>query len=64
MVGDGAGVATEEADAVGVAIGRGALVLDGGLAGVMRSGDADRVVGTDLAGAVGRAGTGETVDAC
>ena len=65
---DGAGVTTEEGDVVGTTVGCGVVVLDAGLAGVIRvvgrAVVADRdVEGTALGGAVGCAGVGETVAA-
>jgi hypothetical protein len=74
LVADGAGVATEEGDVVGVTVGCGVLVLDAGLVGVVRvagAGDArsagpgvfaDRDgEGTVLAGTVGGAGVRSVV---
>ncbi len=63
---DGAGVTTEEGDLVGTAPGCGVLAFDAGLAGVIRAvrvgvaGDRDGE-GSGLAGAVDRAGAGETL---
>jgi hypothetical protein len=65
-VADGAGV-TEEGDVVGTTVGCGVLVLDAGLAGVLRAVGFGLAAGGDVEGtlgeAVGCAGAGETVAA-
>jgi hypothetical protein len=65
LVADGAGVTTWEGDVVGTAVGFGVLALGAGLAGrVLAVGlgvVTDRDGAGDLAGAVGRAGVGDSV---
>ena len=69
LVADGAGVTTGEADVVGALAGCGVLDLDAGLVGVIRAvgvgviADCD-LEGSDLAGAVDRAGAGGTAGSC
>jgi hypothetical protein len=63
---DGAGVTTEEGDAVGTAVGCGALLAGAELAGLIRAVGAGVAAdrdgeGSELAGAADRAGGGETV---
>ena len=63
---DGAGVTTEEGDAVGTAVGCGALLAGAELAGLIRAVGAGVAAdrdgeGSELAGAADRAGAGETV---
>ena len=68
LVGDGAGVPTEEGDGFGATLGCGVLVFDGLLAGVTRAVGLGVVARGDVGTAVGEAAcctrAGESVAAC